>query len=126
MVLETLDYLPYIFPGTIVLAWLLCVLPHRDIILSLMNSQRRPESPNEPSTIQSLSSSIPTSQTNEGNNGNVDLDPPHLIAQYQRHGSEAVTIAPVHYPFLSQALPNASNSSYYDPPPPYPGYNTSS
>ena len=125
MVLENAYYVIYIFPGAIVLAWLLCVLPQRDIILSLMNRQQRSESPNEPSTIQSHSSSIPTSQTNEGNNRNVELDPPDLIARYQRHGSEAVTIAPVHFPFSSQALLNASNSSYYDPPPPYPESDTS-
>ena len=128
MELETSKYLIFIFPGTIVLACLLCTLPRRtrneDVILSRMNSQQRPESPNEPSTIQSHSTSIPTSQTNEGNTRNLELDPPYSVSRYQRHGSEAVTIAPVHFPSSSQALPNALYSSYFDPPPPYPGYNT--
>ena len=130
MVLETSEYLIYIFPGTIVLACLLFTLPRRtkngNIILSRMNSQQHPESPNELSTIQSHSSSIPPSQTNESNSRNMELDPSHLISRYQRNVSEAVTIAPVHLPSSSQALPNASNSSYFDPPPPYPGFNTSS
>ena len=126
MEFETPKYLIFIFPGTVVLACLLCTLPRRTRNEDIMNSQQRPESPNESSTIQSHSSSIPTSQTNEGNTRNLELDPPYSIARYQRHGSEAVTIAPVHFPSSSQALPSASYSSYLDPPPPYPGYNTSS
>ena len=130
MVLETSVYLIFIFPGAILLSCLLFTLPRRqrdeDIIPSRINSRQRPESPNELSTIQSHSFSIPPSQTNESNTRNVELDPPYSIARYQRHGSEAVTIAPVHFPSSSQALPSASYSSYLDPPPPYPGYNTSS
>ena len=130
MVLETSQYVIFIFPGTIVLACLLCTLPQRtineDIILSRMNSQQHPESPNELSTIQSHSSPIPSSQTNERNPRNMEHNPPRLISRYQRHGIEPVTIAPVHLPSSSQALPNALNSSYFDPPPPYPGSNPSS
>ena len=130
MALETSEYLIYILPGTIVLVCLLFKFLYstrnEDIILSRTNSQQHPESPNELSTIQSHSSSIPPSQTNESNSRNMELDPSHLISRYQRNVSEAVTIAPVHLPSSSQALPNASNSSYFDPPPPYPGFNTSS
>ena len=129
MVLETSQYLIFIFPGAIVLSCLLFTLPRRkrdeDIIPSRINSRQRPESPNELSTIQSHSFSIPPSQTNESNTRNVELDPPYSIARYQCHGSEAVTIAPVHFPSSSQALPSISNSLYFDPPPPYPGSNTS-
>ena len=129
MVLETSEYLIFIFPGAIVLACLLFTLPRRtrneNITLSRMNSQQHSESPNELSTIQSHSSPIPSSQTNERNPRNVEHNPSRSISRYQRHGSEPVTIAPVHFPSSSQALPTALNSSYFDPPPPYPGSNTS-
>ena len=127
--LETSEYLIYILPGTIVLVCLLFKFLYRtrneDIIPSRMNSQQHSDSPNELSTIQSHSSSIPPSQTNEGDPMNVELDPSHLISRYLRHVSEAVAIAPVHFPSSSQALPSTLNSLYLDPPPPYPGSNTS-
>ena len=127
--IELSEYLVYILPGTVVLVCLLFKFLYKtrneEIILSRMNSQRRPESPNELSTIQSHSSSTTQSQRNEGNTSSVELDLPRLISRYHRHGSESVTIAPLHLPSSSRALPSASSSSYFDPPPPYPGYNTS-
>ena len=129
MTIELSEYLIYVLPGTIVLVCLLFKFLYRtrneDIILSGMNRQQREESPNELSAIRPHPSSIPPSQTNQGDARNVELDPPNLIARYLRHGSDAVAIAPVHDPCSSQALSSPSNSLYVDQPPSHLGSNTS-
>ena len=79
------------------------------------------EPPNELSTIQSHSSSMPPIQRNE----TTHRSPPRSMTRNQHDELEGTTTIPVHSPSSIQSHSDAMNSFSSDPPPPYPGRDTS-
>ena len=92
---------------------------------SRMNSEEHSEPPNELSPIQSHLSSMPPIQRNERTDSGISFDVPRLMTRNQHYGSEATTTVPVHSPSSLQSHLDAINSFSSDPPPPYPGRDTS-
>ena len=90
-----------------------------------MNSEEHSEPPNELSPIQSHLSSMPPIQRNERTDRSISIDVPGLMTRYQYYASEARTSVPVHNPSTLQPPSDAINSFSSDPPPPYPGRDTS-
>ena len=90
-----------------------------------MNSGEHSDPPNELSPIQSHLSSMPPIQGNERTDRGISFDVPRLMTRYQHNGSEATTNVPVHSPSSLQSHLDAKKSFNSDPPPPYPGRDTS-
>ena len=90
-----------------------------------MNSEEHSEAPNELSPTESHLSSMPTIQRNERTDRGISFDVPRLMTRYQHNGSEATTTVPVHSPSSLQSHLDAINLFSSDPPPPYPGRDTS-